>query len=160
MRMFRKMGGWGHGKGECNGKGNGTGLGRAHFGEGGSGGKRPGSHRALAIPQHGDHRARPELHHPQRQAPGSECLAVNRNRLGFGICSPGSVRFGALQVRVRFGSVWCMAGLGSVRFCRPHGRVRFGFSALKPGSGPILTPKSNRKTRGSCMGGATRMWRG
>ena len=103
---------------------------------------------------------------PHAQTPGSECLSVNRNRFGFGICSPGSVRFGAWQVRVRFGlvqgrsgfgSVWCMAGLGSVRFCRPHGRVRFGFSALELGSVPILIPKSNREARGSGMGGATRM---
>ena len=105
------------------------------------------------------------------QAPGSECLrvSVNRNRFGFGICSPGSVRFGAWQVRVRFGlvhgrsgfgSVWCMAGLGSVRFCRPRGWVRFGFSALKLGSGPILIRKSNHAARGRGMGGATRMRRG
>ena len=92
---------------------------------------------------------------------------------GFGsvwcMAGPGSLRFGAWQVRARFGLVhgrsgfgsgWCMAGLGSVRFCRPRGWGRLGFSALKLGAGPILIPKSNHEARGSGMGRATRMRRG
>ena len=85
------------------------------------------------------------------QAPGSEYLSVNRNRFGFGIYSPGSVRFGARQVRVRFGLVHGRSGSGSV-----------GLAAGGPVlcSGPILIPESNHEARGSGMGEATGMRRG